>query len=191
MTWAPVYIGSVPCRIRSSQHQWTSEPTAGGQRAATIAGVMQWPQAQYLSELVANPELAQTHGNATGVLEVISFGADDPLLRMFSGWYLLMSFQITPEHQWSGHGVDYPVAFSLVCSFLGANREAVVISTSHQLANEFGVVGTPWVANPFADEVTDGTGSWLVIDVDGTEVLREYDPTDTVSMGDNTEVLVP
>lgn len=168
---------------------WDSSPTASGIRGATIAGKLIWGQALYLSELCANPELVQTIGTATGVLARIEF--DDELLWANTGWYLLSNFKLSAGHRDSLGGLDGYVPFSLAASFLGAQVEPVVISTSHQIETEFGTVGTPWAANPFADEVTDGTGSWLVIDVDGTEVLREYDPTDTVSMGDNSEVLVP
>ncbi len=192
MSWAPTVIAGRSCRVRNPAYQWTSTPADNGQRAATIAGVMQWPDAQYLSEVLANTERIQTIGTATGVLERVDFDASDPLLRMFSGWYVLSSFVVQADQKYSGFGTDYPVGFSMPCSFLGAQREAVVVSTSHQVANDFGIVGVPTVVDPFATEAADGSGGWLTIDAGGVQVLRECDTSSPMtSMGTNTEPLVP
>jgi len=137
---------------------------------------MQWQDAQYLSEVLANPERVQTIGNATGVLEWIDFSGD-ALLRMFSGWYILTSFALQAEHKWAGHGLDYPVGFSMPCVFLGAAREAVVVSSSRQLTNDFGIVGVPTVVDPFPNENADGSGAYLTVDTAGSTYLLEYDPT--------------
>jgi len=159
----------------------------------SFGGVMPWPQALYLREVMANPERnGDTIGTATGVLERIDFDPADPLLRSFSGWYVLSSFDISADHKWSINGLDYPVGFSLKASFLGAQREAVVVSSSRQLANDFGIVGVPTVVDPFPNEDPTGAGAWLTVDAGGSTVLLEYDDTaPMVSMGPNTEPLVP
>lgn len=184
-------IGPVP--IGGADHgdptfSWSGAPTASGQRAANIAGLLLWPQAQYLSELLANTERVQTIGAATGVLETLTF--DDELLGLFSGWYILEEFSVSPAQTQSLQSTGGFVSFSLKCSFLGAQVEAVVVSSSRQLANDFDLTGVPTVVDPFATESADGTGAWLTVDAGGTTVLREYDPTSPMtSMGTKTDPL--
>lgn len=126
---------------------WTSQPTASGMRGGSISGVLTWAQAQQLSELVDNPDRATTIGGAVGVLEHLVF--DDELLRPFAGWWLLESFDLAGEQQWSLAGVDGPVPFTLSGVFLGADREAVVVRTGRARANDFALVGVSVAAEPF------------------------------------------
>lgn len=185
-----VLIGPVACEIRQPAHNWTSDPASSGQRKCSLSGIMRWPQAQYFSEYVANPHLIQTIGNASGVLDRVEMGSEGPYLTFVSGWYLLETFDIKVDAQWGGHGLDYFVGFSLGCSYLGANREAVVISSSHQIANDFGIIGVGFTVDPFPNENADGSAAWLVSDTAGSTITREYDPTSPMtSMGTNSEPL--
>lgn len=166
-------IGPVAVRVRKPAFNWTSSASAQGQRAGAFAGVVQWAQAQQLSELVDNPGRRLTIGPSNGVLEPLWF--DDVLLAQFSGWYLLDSFELLGDWQWSGHGIDYPVAFSLKCVFLGANREIVVACSSRQLRNDFGFYGPSGViVDPFWSEDSAG-GQSLLVAAGGTVVTREYE----------------
>ncbi len=166
------YIGPVAVRVRKPAFNWTSNPTSQGQRAGAFTGVMQWGQAQQLSELVDNPVLQQTEGPSVGVPETLWF--DDVLLAQFSGRYLLQNFDLLGDWQWAGHGIDYPVAFALRCVFLGANRQIVVAMSSRQLGNDFGLTGVSVFVDPFWNEDPTGAGS-LLVSVAGSLVAREYE----------------
>jgi len=119
-----VSIGPVSVQVRKPTFNWTSVPgshgfvgRAHGHRPASISGVMQWAQAQSMSDLVANPEDRVTLGAQTGLLEYLVF--DDVLLIGFTGYYLLQQFDLLGEWQWAGHGINFPVGFSLKAIYLG------------------------------------------------------------------------
>lgn len=110
-----VSIGPVGVFHGNPEFSWDSSPTSRAGRRATIGGLTDWPEAQTLSELVANPAEQRTIGDATGVLEWVAF--DDALLEPFTGWYLLSSFSLNPDQRSSVGGA--PVKFSLSAVFLG------------------------------------------------------------------------
>jgi hypothetical protein len=150
------YIGPVAVRIRNPQFHWTSAPDGLGIRDCTVSGVMQWVSAQQCAELVDNPDRLVTIGAQAGVLEYLVF--DDALLLSQTGWYLLQSFELQGDQQWSGHGLNYPVAFSLKAAFLGDNREATVVASSRSRANDFsitglGTIGVPWFTEGGTDSI--------------------------------------
>jgi hypothetical protein len=145
-------------------------------RGGSIDGVLDWRKAHQLSELVDNPDRAVTIGGQTGVLEHLVF--DDELLRPFAGWWLLQSFDISGEQQWSLAGVDGPVGFSLRGVFLGADREPVVVRTARARANDFGLAPVASAAEPF------GTASSLAED----QAPLSTDPVATFPSGNRTLV---
>ncbi len=117
-------IGPVSVQVRKPTFNWTSVPgvhgfvgKAHGHRPASISGVMQWPQALALSDLIANPTDRVTIGDQTGLLEYLNF--DDVLLIGFTGYYLLQQFDLLGEWQWAGHGLNYPVGFTLKGIYIG------------------------------------------------------------------------
>lgn len=168
------------------QFSWSADPATNGQRSAQVAGLLPWPAVQQLTEMLDNPERQQTIGAATGILEQLWF--DDELLSTYSGWYLLQTCQLSATRENSLQSLAGLVPFTLKCSFLGASREAIVVSSSRQIPNDFGIVGVPIVVDPFANENTDGSGAWLTVDAGGTTLMREYDSTSPmVSMGAGTE----
>jgi hypothetical protein len=112
-----VSIGALVVTVRRPNFSWTSTPTGHGIRSASIAGVMQWAQAQSMSEMVANQTLRSTVAGQVGVRETLVF--DDVLLGPFTGDYLLQSFDLLGDWQWAGHGIDYPVAFSMKAAYIG------------------------------------------------------------------------
>ncbi len=153
---------------------FAGDTTAGRQHTATIGGTLPWTQARQLSDLVVNQRRMQTVGAHTGVLEPLWF--DDDLLAGWSGLYLLKQAAHGPlDTQWSVNGAGGPVPISLISVFLGADRELVVAHSSRQLANDFGLVGAPVVVSPFWSE--DAGGGTMLVNVGGTIVAREYDPT--------------
>ena len=176
------YIGPVPISFHGNPTaSWISTPTASGQRDASIGGIVTWSEAHQLSELVANPARTQTIGNASGVLEPIWFS--HTLLGPFRGWYLLRSFDLSGEQQWSLTDI---VPVSLEATFLG-DRQPMTLSSSRQLFNEAETVGVSIVADPFYNENTTGTSGFLNVG-SGTLLTREYDHDDDFS-GAKTQVI--
>lgn len=111
-------IGPVPVIYRDPKLSWTSTPTGHGIRSCSITGLIELAKAQELSELVNNPAAQVTIGPATGVLEWIDMDGD--VVGPFEGWYLLESFELSVEHQYSFNGPTGPTPFSLTCTYLGA-----------------------------------------------------------------------
>lgn len=109
-----VSIGPFSTFHGDPEFSFSSVPTSRSGRKATISGLTDWEEAMGLSEFVGNPDEQVTIGDTTGVLDQVTF--DDDLLGPFSGWWVLESFEIRPDHRAS---VGFPVSFSLSGSFLG------------------------------------------------------------------------
>lgn len=110
-------IGPVPVTYRDPKLSFSGDPTTHGISACSIGGLIEHNKAQQLRELVNNPTDRMTVGGFTGILEYVDFDGDT--MSAFAGWYLLQSFEIQIEQQWSIHGVSGLTPFSLSAVFLG------------------------------------------------------------------------
>ena len=113
-----VAIGAITVRVRKPAYNWDATPNNHGNIPFTATGAMQWAQAQSVLELSRNRAMRETVSGDTGVREWFEF--DDELLGPMTGDYLIQSFTLAADWQWSGHGINYPVGFSLAAVFLAA-----------------------------------------------------------------------
>lgn len=160
------YLGPVKTDFHGDPtFSWDSTPKPGGARGVTVGGVLDWPQAEQLSELVANDARRQTVGADTGVLVYVY--ADDVRLHPFNGWVLLQSMSLNASYE---HSIEnWPVPFALNAVHLGAHRQVVVTRSDRDRTNSFGLDSQAIVADPFV-------GGSFVRSPGGTLVTREYDP---------------
>lgn len=147
---------------------WTSDPGPAGLRGASIGGLVEWPVAHQLSELLANRDRRVTIAGETGILEYVYAG--DEFLRPFNGWYLLRSFSLDGDQPSS---VRELVGFSVSATLLGAHRQPVVARSARALETDFDLDAGSTVVQPFWGE--DTTGEPFLIDPGGAAGTREYD----------------
>ena len=112
-----ISIGPVVVNHGDPKFTWDSNASQHGIMPASVSGSCLWYQAQTLLELVNNRDARSTVGGRTGVLEWIEYGG--PLLANLSGYYLLDTFSLAPEHVHSLSGIEGDVAFALSCHYLG------------------------------------------------------------------------
>lgn len=112
-------IGAITLTHFDPQFSWSSTPTSRAGRGATISGMVEWTQADQLSELIANPNRQTTIGGVTGVLEFVNFS--DSLLASKTGWYLLQDFEQSPSQKHSVGASPVPISISAVFIGVGAD----------------------------------------------------------------------
>lgn len=165
-----VQIG--PVSVGADEHgnpswSWDADPTANDSRAATIAGLLTWRQADQLNEFVdAAGMLANVRGDL-GVLAWVHFtGAK---LGPRSGWYLLqgMSFSPTKPSTMS----DYTAPVSIKALYLGSGRVPELVRSARTRPNVYGLDGRSTVANPFYSAAGEG---FAMSTGGGPTFAREY-----------------
>lgn len=113
-----ISIGAISVRVRKPNYNWDANPNRHGNIPFSATGTMQWAQAQSVLELSRNRAARKTVSGDTGVQEWFVF--DDALLGPMTGSYLIQSFNLAADWQWSGHGINYPVGFNLGAVFLAS-----------------------------------------------------------------------
>ncbi len=166
-------IGPVTITTRVPQFSWSGEPTSHGARPFTIAGMVEWPKAQQLLELVGNHGRQQTVVGLTGVLEYVALGAT--VLRPNAGWCLLQSFAIGPGTYTYNHIGKVPFTLSGVYLGDGTSLQLVVARSARTKTTNLGIDGHEVVVDPLWDETL--AGGTFQLDPGGTRFGREYDPT--------------
>lgn len=166
------YLGPIAVRIQNPEFHPTSSHDSAGTRSFSISGLMRWTSAQQALELVDNPGRSLTVGAHSGVLEYLHFS--DVLLRSMSGWYLLQSFDLTGSHAYSVGGIDYPVPFSLSATYLGDNREPVIVRSTRARTNDFSL--TPVAVASEAFWSVGAVDDAMAVSGFSTTLYREYDP---------------
>lgn len=150
------------------QFRWTSKSDASGLRSGTFSGLLDWPVAHQLAELVDNPDRSVTIAGRSGVLEYVHF--DDDLRGPERGWYLLESHDLGQ----AGHkdSLVPHVPFSLACTLVGdvVRRRIVVARSARQKPDRDGTGAQALVADPFGAED-------FLVSPGGTLTTREFDPT--------------
>lgn len=88
--------------------------SSSGMAPVTIGGVMPWPQAKVLLELVNNRAMFITRGEFEGIPEFFEFTGT--LLASFTGWYLLTDFRLDPSkaHTMSADTAPFTLTAALV-----------------------------------------------------------------------------
>jgi hypothetical protein len=165
------YLGPIAVSFHGDpSFSWAAPTGPSGFGPVTIAGSLEWVQAQQLAELVRNPARRVTIGPATGVLEVI--WSDDELLRPNNGFYLLTGCRVSGDHKDSVSSA--PAPFSLDAVYLG-QRLPILSRSSRAVVNDYGLAGQATIGAPFYDE--DDSGSLFFEPPGGTWFTREYDAT--------------
>lgn len=147
----------------------SSQSTGKGFRGASLQGTFPIADAHHLSELVDDPSLRRTVGDATGTLvEVWSSNANE---ERKNGWYLL-----TGSDFGTVLDPDWPYAsVRLSGTYLGGSgRRPFLARSARAKVTSYGVPKAV-VVSPYRPE-GDG-GEPFALPPGGTYLTREYDPT--------------
>ena len=163
-----IRIGAIPIDFHGNPVFVFDALDRHGFRAGTVSGLFEWPAAEQLSELVANPHRRLTVGQHVGVLEPIWM--DDALLVSWRGWYLLGSCAVDGDQPSSVREL-VPVRIGAV--FLG-EPQIVVTRSERARVNDFGLAARALVVDPFP--LPQVPANPFARSPGGVVFTREYDP---------------
>lgn len=147
----------------------SSDPDPAG-RDVKVVGEFEWPTANQLSELAANPDAAITAGGQKGVLVPIWMNNAQELAE-YIGWYLLQSFNLSADVGQSAIGL--PVG-TISAVYLGQQPTLAVSRQSVPVGNDYGIAPQSVVVSPFRP--ADDAGDRFLVDPGGSFITRAYDP---------------